>query len=638
MFTLTRSEHNPLLSPDENHPWEAAAAFNGCPIMHNKKHYLVYRAMSEPQLLKEPHIRMSTIGRAISKDGEHYTDRIMLVKPDASFDQFGCEDPRITKLGKSYYVVYTALGGYPFSKDNIRIAVAVTDDLETVKEKHLVTPFNAKGMALFPEKINGKYAAILTVNTDQPPSDICYAEFDTIEDMWSPEYWTKWMENLDAHKIHIRRLPGDHLELGAVPVKTKEGWLLVYSHIQRYGHSDQVFGVEAVLLDTKNPRTVVGRTKGPFMAPETYYEHTGQVSHIVFPTGAAIKNDKKKGELLEVYYGAADTFCAVATIPLDNLLRSLTGAEEKKIVRFPGNPIITPRPGVAWEEKGTINPAAIELDGIVHILYRAVSDKNVSTIGYATSRDGLSIDERLDTPIYVPRMSFEMKAGSDRDFGCEDPRIMKIGKRIYMAYTAYDGITPRVAVSSINEKDFLARKWDTWSEARIITPPGIANKDSAILPEPINGKYMIFHRVGESICADFVSSLDFTDEVVDECIDIIDPRKGMWDGGKVGLSAPPIKTKNGWLLLYHGVSWSTTYRVGAVLLDLKDPTIVKSRTAIPLFEPEEEYERKGLIPNVVFPCGLVVRGKTAYMYYGGGDSVIGVATVALSDLLEMLEY
>ncbi len=111
----------------------------------------------------------------------------------------------------------------------------------------------------------------------------------------------------------------------------------------------------------------------------------------------------------------------------------------------------------------------------------------------------------------------------------------------------------------------------------------------------------------------------------------------MWDGGKVGISAPPVKTKHGWLLLYHGVSWSTTYRVGAVLLDLDDPTIVKARTAVPLFEPEAEYERKGLMPNVVFPCGLVVRGTTAYMYYGGGDSVIGVATIKMATLLRMME-
>lgn len=637
MFTVTRSEHNPILRPDENHPWESAAAFNGCPIIHNKKNYLIYRAMSGPQLLKEPHIRMSTIGRAICTDGSHYGDRIALVKPDAEFDKYGCEDPRVTKIDGSYYIIYTALGGFPFSADNIRVAVAISDDLETIKEKHIVTPFDAKGMALFPEKINGKYAVILTVNTDHPPSDICYAEFDKIEDLWSKEYWEEWMKNLDAHKIHIRRLPGDHLELGAVPVKTKEGWLLVYSHIQRYGHSDQVFGVEAVLLDSKNPRTVIGRTKGPFMAPEAYYEHTGLVPNIVFPTGAQIKKRKGDNDVLEVYYGAADTFCAMATIPLDNLLRSITGVEEKQIKRFPGNPIITPRPGYFWEQGGTINPAAIDLGGKVHILYRAVSDKNVSTIGYAVSNDGLSIDERSEKPIYFPRMPFEIKAGSDRDFGCEDPRIMKIGNRVYMAYTAYDGVTPRVAVSSISEKDFLARKWGAWSEPRIITPAGIANKDAAILPEPINGKYMIFHRVNESVCADFLSSLDFTTDVVDECIEIIDPRRGMWDGGKVGISAPPVKTEKGWLLLYHGVSWSTTYRVGAVLLDLKDPTLVLARTAIPLFEPEEEYERKGIVPNVVFPCGLVVRGNTAYIYYGGGDSVIGVATVKMTALLKMLE-
>ena len=115
------------------------------------------------------------------------------------------------------------------------------------------------------------------------------------------------------------------------------------------------------------------------------------------------------------------------------------------------------------------------------------------------------------------------------------------------------------------------------------------------------------------------------------------PRRGMWDGGKVGIAGPPVKTKKGWLLLYHGVSWSTTYRVGAVLLDLNDPTLVLARTAIPLFEPEEEYERKGLIANVVFPCSLVVRKGIAYIYYGAADSVVGAASIKLDQLLRMLE-
>lgn len=632
MFTLNRSKHNPILSPMREHPWESAAAFNGCPIVVKDKTLMVYRAMSEPELLKEPHIRTSVIGRATSVDGTNFEERAVLISPDSDFDKFGCEDPRVTKLDDMYYVFYTALGSYPFGVDNIKIAVALTKDLKKVKEKHLVTPFNAKGMSLFPDRVNGKMAGILTVNTDRKPSDICYIEFDKPEDLWSTEKWNEWYANLDAHKINIRRLPDDHLEFGAPPLKTDKGWLLVYSHIQRYGRPDVTWGIEVVLLDLENPRRVIGRTKGPFMVPEAYYEHVGQVPHITFPSGSLIRNGH-----LEIYYGAADTHCAMASIPLDNLLASITETEKKAVTRFPGNPIITPRPGMIWEEMGTINPAAIDLGDKTHILYRGVAPGNISTIGYAVSSDGLSIDERPDKPIYFPRAEFEMKKGGGDNYGCEDPRLVQIDDRIYMTYTGYDGITPRVAVSSISSKDFLARKWSAWSMPETITPPNVPNKDSTILPEKVNGKYMIFHRVNESICVDFFSSLNFKKEQVNKCIEIISPRKGMWDGGKVGISTPPIKTEKGWLLLYHGVSWSTTYRVGAVLLDLDDPTIITARTAVPLFEPHAEYEHKGLVPNVVFPCGLVVRGGIAYMYYGAGDSVIGVATIKMSQLMKMLE-
>lgn len=625
MFTLTRSLHNPILSPLREHPWEAAAAFNCCPIVQGRKTTLVYRAMSEPELLKEPHIRTSVIARADSKNGIDYEDRTVLISPDADFDRYGCEDPRVTKIGKIYYIFYTALGGYPFSADNIKVAVALSTDLKTITEKHLVTPFNAKAMALFPEKINGKLAALVTVNTDRKPSDICYIEFDKPEDIWSPVYWNTWYENLDAHKIHVRRLPDDQIELGAVPIKTENGWLVVYSHIQRYGKPDQVFGIEIVLLDLENPRHVIGRTRGPFMVPDAYYEHTGQVPHTIFPSGALIR-----GEHLEIYYGAADTYCAVATIPLENLLRSLIDEEEVTLKRFLGNPIIAPRPGMLWEQGGTFNPTAIDLGKTTHILYRAVSADNISTIGYATSCDGFSIDERPNKPIYSPRLPIESR-------GCEDARVMLVNKRIYMTYTAYDGALPRVAVTSIGTDEFLKRNWSKWTNPEIITPMDIDNKDAAILPEPINGKYMIFHRVHESICADFVPSLDFSKEKVTRCIEIIAPRKGMWDGGKVGISAPPVMTEHGWLLLYHGVSWSTTYRVGAVLLDLKDPTVVRARTAVPLFEPKEQYERKGVVGNVVFPCGLVVRNGVAYVYYGGADSVVGVATIKMHTLLKMME-
>lgn len=633
MFTVTRSEHNPLISPLKAHPWEAMAAFNGCPIVVGRTTHMIYRAMSEPDLLKAPHIPTSVIARATSKNGINYEDRRVLVSPDREFDLYGCEDPRVTKMGDKYYIFYTALGGFPFGAENVKVAVAISSDLKTIDEKHLVTPFNAKAMALFPQKINGKLAALLTINTDNGPSDICYAEFDKPEDMWSPEYWAEWQKNVDSHKLSIRRLSDDHIELGAVPVKTERGWLLVYAHIQRYGRPDHVFGVEVLLLDIDNPRMIVGRTKGPFMVPEAYYEHVGEVAHTIFPSGALVR-----GGRLEIYYGATDTHCAVATIPLDNLLASIDGTEKKSVIRFPGNPIIAPRPGVLWEEYGTINPGAIDLGDKTHILYRAVANGNVSTLGYATTSDGFSIDFRPDKPVYLPRAPFEMRRDGGKDnYGVEDPRLQRIDDRIYMTYSGYDGITPRVAVTSISVSDFQKQKWSAWTMPEAITPDGVPDKDAAILPVKVRGNYMIFHRVGESVCADFVASLDFTKERVTQCIEIIEPRRGMWDGGKVGISTPPVKTEAGWLLLYHGVSWSTTYRVGAVLLDLDDPTIVRARTAIPLFEPEEEYEHKGIVPNVVFPCGLVVRGQTAYMYYGGGDRVIGVATMKVAKILKMLE-
>ena len=205
-----------------------------------------------------------------------------------------------------------------------------------------------------------------------------------------------------------------------------------------------------------------------------------------------------------------------------------------------------------------------------------------------------------------------------------------------MTYTAYDSYVPRVAVTSISKEDFVARKWKNWTLPEIITPMSSPEKDTCIIPEKMADGYVVLHRAGTSICADILKSLDFSKEKITRCIEILSPRPGMWDSRKVGISAPPIKTKNGWLLLYHGISDDGAYRVGAALLDLKNPTIVLSRTALPVFEPEEPYELQGVVPNVVFPCGTVKRGNTLFVYYGGADTVTCVATTKISSLLEAL--
>ncbi|MBK5215469.1 MAG: hypothetical protein JJE53_01530 [Candidatus Pacebacteria bacterium] len=637
MYVVKRFEDNPVLTPNKNHYWEEFAAFNMCAIKKGKNIYGFYRAISAVDKIITQK-QTSIIGFGKSKDGIHFTDRAPFLEPEEPFDIHGCENPRATFFEGKYYVFYTALSGFPFSSDNIKVAVAVSKDLKKVDERHLVTPFNAKAMTLFPERINGKITVIFSAYTDQPPAKVSIAQFDKIEQLWDESFWEEWKNNINQHTVDFRRNEYDHLEIGCPPVKTKYGWLLIYSHIQNYFPSpeglDRIFGIEAILLDINDPKKIVGRTKGPILAPEESYELSGYISNVVFPTGALVTKDT-----LSIYYGAADTTTCLAYVNLTDLISSMyfKTAVDYSFKRGLSNPIIIPKKENLWEATATFNPAAIYLKGKFHILYRTLSDDNTSFIGYASSLDGISITERLPDPIYVPREDFEIKKIPNGNSGCEDPRITQIGQTLYMCYTAYDSIgPPRVAVSTIAVKDFLAHDWN-WSKPILITPPGLDDKDTCILPGKFEDGYFVIHRIGNEICGDYLESLDFGKEIINKCIRIMGPRMNAWDSLKVGIASPPIKTKYGWILLYHGVSKShNTYRVGVVLLDLKDPAIVIARSSDAIFEPVEEYERIGIVNNVVFPCGIAVKGKLVYIYYGGADKVVGVATMKLNILLDSL--
>ncbi|MDP2651290.1 MAG: hypothetical protein Q8O98_01725 [bacterium] len=635
MFVIRRSEKNPVLEPSGQYYWEAFATFNLSPVRRDGIIYGLYRAMSNRDKLLVPD-QISTIGIAESEDGESFSKRRHFLGPKEEWEKYGCEDPRVTYFEGSYYIFYTALSTFPFSAEGIKVAVAVSDDLKKVNERHLITPFNAKAMALFPERIGGKVTAILSAHTDEGGARMALAQSDEVSDFWSEGYWEKWHEEIDKHTLNLHRDERDHVEVGAVPIKTEKGWLLIYSHIDNYfpGGGERLFGVEAVLLDPDDPRKIIGRTGGPILAPEEPYELKGHVDNIVFPSGALLE-----GEDLLIYYGAADTTTGMARVKLTHILSSISPdtTERYQFKRYSGNPTISPRDEHSWEAQATFNPAAIDLGGKVHILYRAFSKDNTSTIGYASSSDGLTVEERLPEPVYVPREDFEMKKIAGANSGCEDPRLTKIGERIYMCYTAFDGIgPPRVAVSSINEVDFLAKRW-LWTKPILITSSDVDDKDTCLLPEKVSGKYLVLHRIGGDICGDYIDTLDFAPGVINKCIRILGPRHNLWDSGKVGISAPPVKTPKGWLLIYHAFSKTYhAYRLGAILLDLDDPTTVLSRSTDPIFEPKEPYEKEGLVPNVVFPCGMVVRDGLLYIYYGGADKVVGVATMELDILLKAL--
>jgi len=641
-INVKRYPNNPILGPDKTHVWEAQAVFNGCPVKDEDGYHLLYRALSFEKKHKDQTMEVSTIGYAHSDDGYSFTDdRMQLIKPEKEWEKYGCEDPRVTKIDDKYYITYTALSDFPHTPEGIKIGVAVTKDFKTIESKHQVTHFNSKAMAIFPERINGKIVAILTINTDKPPVRIMLAEFDTPEQMWNKKYWDKWKTNLDTHTLHFQRSLEDHIEIGAPPVKTEDGWLLMYSYIRNYKTGHPTFGIETALLDIENPVRVIGRSLDPLIKPEELYEQYGVIPNITFPSGLLVE-----GEELRLYYGAADTVCAVATTSLSELLEfiKLKDCEEYMsdhiepvaFERFEGNPIIEPTHNGNWESKYTLNPTAIYDDNKVHIIYRAQDNDDTSVMGYATSVDGFHLTEKLSEPIYVPRIPEETRTEPGFS-GCEDARITKIDDRFYMCYTAYNGHGPaRVAFTSISESDFRARKWKNWALPVLISPDGMDDKNACLVSEKINGKYAFFHRLKHTIWMDFVEDLNFEHGRTLGGRSVMCARPDSWDSEKVGIAGPPIKVDDGWLLIYHALSsHDGQYRLGAAMIDIEKMEVT-SRLNYPILEPKAEYENKGLRPGTVFSCGAVLLGDDLYVYYGGADEVICVATLELKCLIGAL--
>ena len=639
MVTVRHYENNPILSPLPNHPFEDLASYNGSVVKIGDTYHIYYRAQEKPKdYMGGVNLSLSTIGHAKSKDGYNFTDRTQLLKPEYDFEKFGLEDPRATVIEDTLVIFYTALSQFPFNADGIKVAVAISTDFKTFT-KHPVTPFNAKAMTLFPERINGKLAAILTVDPDKKPPKICLALFDDFTQIWSQSYWENWQKNIDEHILPFEYGSKDHVEIGAAPVRTDEGWLLIYSYIKNYLTDYKQFGIEAIILDAGNPFELVGKTRAPLMTPEKDYELNGMVPNVIFPTGAILK-DKE----LDIYYGAADTSVAVASLNLKELTEEIALHESItvkinsghgfRLERFSQNPIIIPLPYHDWESEATFNAAAIANDEKVHILYRAMGKDNTSVLGYARSDNGSQISKRLPEPVYIPCKDFEKKARPGNS-GCEDPRLTQINDTIYMCYTAYNAHDPwRVALTSISASDFYSEHFN-FSEPVLISPPGINDKNAALFPEKINNSYVFFHRIDPCIWIDYVPDLEF--EKNDRWLSgqiFLEPRQDKWDSEKVGISAPPIKTDAGWLLIYHGVSKiDRNYRLGALLLHPDHPNHILARLDEPILEPTAEYEMKGIRDGTVFSNGCVVRDNKLFVYYGGADQSLSLATCELDKLL-----
>ncbi|MFA5840764.1 MAG: hypothetical protein WC847_00610 [Candidatus Paceibacterota bacterium] len=333
-----------------------------------------------------------------------------------------------------------------------------------------------------------------------------------------------------------------------------------------------------------------------------------------------------------------------------------------KLSRSFNNPIIGPR-SYSWESQAVFNPAVVSLGGRIHLFYRALGDDGVSRIGYASSKDGINFDDRLLYPVYFLKNVEEIKehwpftspsrpvydtmlyASGGGWGGCEDPRAVVMDGYVYMTFNVFSGWnTMRVAVTSIKEEDLLDKKWD-WKNFAYLTRPGDRQKNWVLFPEKINGKFAIFHNLdkGDSskVAVAYVNKLDYSE--TPDIKDAPDPQVlpdhvVAWHKRTRSAASPPIKTKEGWLLLYHAMDKEdgNRYKLGALLLDLKDPEKVLYRAAHPIFEPDAWYENDWK-PGIIYASGAIVIKDKLFVYYGGGDKYIGVASVSLNDLIDSMK-
>ncbi len=299
-----------------------------------------------------------------------------------------------------------------------------------------------------------------------------------------------------------------------------------------------------------------------------------------------------------------------------------------KLTRSKKNPILTPTKR-GWENKAVLNPGVLQLEGRIHLIYRAHGNDGIARLGYARLKNIDEVEERLTRPVFSPEEWFEPD-------GVEDPRLVTIGDTIYMIYAAKDKDMARVAESHISVSDFIENKW-TWSKHRLVLPimVSIHNRNATFFPRRLEGKLALLHRP-VTMAQNIWLSYSYDNIHWYNHKEILVPRSFRWDDAKVGVAGPPIELEEGWLLIYHGVEAKTwAYRLGFALLDKDHPEIVETRYGEPILEPVEDYELSSGssnvafstagTPNVVFSCGATTIDNKLVLYYGAADKVIGVA-------------
>lgn len=302
--------------------------------------------------------------------------------------------------------------------------------------------------------------------------------------------------------------------------------------------------------------------------------------------------------------------------------------------RFAGNPILTvadwPYPANSVFNCG----ATLLPTGETLLLCRVEDRRGISHLSVAKSANGFTQWSVTSHPSLAPDESPD----SDELWGLEDPRIVYIPEMEQYAVT-YTGF----GVGGPGVKLALTKNFVDWETVGSVMPP--EDKDASLFPVRFGDRWAMIHRPVSAMSGTADMWISYSPDLRhwgDHKVMLQARRGAWWDANKIGLSPPPIETKEGWLILYHGVRRTPSgslYRVGAALFDLENPGLLVRRGAEWIFGPEEAYERTGDVGDVVFPCGYVIASDadTLRMYYGAADTSIAVATASIQNILDWLK-
>jgi predicted GH43/DUF377 family glycosyl hydrolase len=287
--------------------------------------------------------------------------------------------------------------------------------------------------------------------------------------------------------------------------------------------------------------------------------------------------------------------------------------------RATNDPIISPQ-GPSWESAGTFNPAVVLNRGKFVMLYRAQDKNGTSRLGYAESADGIHFTRRPE-PVLSPEADYE------KDGGVEDPRLVKIGDTFYLTYTGYNKKDAQLCLATSKDLVHWERKGVILSAYKGHWNVGWT-KSGAIVPERVNGKYWMYFlgtsadktdQMGLAYSTDLIHWTDATDKPV------LPRRPGQFDSRVAEPGPAPIVTPSSIVLIYNAADDRLVYRTAVAVFDRRDPRKVISRSHTPIFAPEQEWEKVGQVPNVVFVEGMVRQGNRYFFYYGAADKYVGVA-------------